>query len=207
MENKLTMYAAIAFVVIVLGGGVVGAVFMFGRGERMAVPVYPRPSATACTMEAKICPDGSAVGRTGPNCEFSPCPTSVTTSTTQPSFSFPTPKPIVSKYMVQPDDMQPKVGVLPGSFTCTASEGTVQKTINTRKYCVTSVAGVAAGTTYTTYTYVTERAKNLISLTFTIGQGTCANYDEPQKSVCTREQKAFNVDSYADKLVQTIELK
>ena len=27
-----------------------------------------------CTMEAKICPDGSAVGRTGPNCEFAVCP-------------------------------------------------------------------------------------------------------------------------------------
>jgi len=29
--------------------------------------------AQACTEEAKICPDGSAVGRTGPNCEFAPC--------------------------------------------------------------------------------------------------------------------------------------
>lgn len=28
----------------------------------------------ACTEEAMICPDGSAVGRTGPNCEFTPCP-------------------------------------------------------------------------------------------------------------------------------------
>ncbi len=28
----------------------------------------------ACTEEAKICPDGSAVGRQGPNCEFAPCP-------------------------------------------------------------------------------------------------------------------------------------
>jgi len=27
-----------------------------------------------CTQEAKICPDGSAVGRTGPNCEFTECP-------------------------------------------------------------------------------------------------------------------------------------
>jgi len=26
-----------------------------------------------CSMEAKICPDGSSVGRTGPNCEFAPC--------------------------------------------------------------------------------------------------------------------------------------
>lgn len=31
--------------------------------------------STSCTMDAKICPDGSSVGRTGPNCEFAPCPT------------------------------------------------------------------------------------------------------------------------------------
>ena len=28
----------------------------------------------ACTMDAKLCSDGSYVGRTGPNCEFAPCP-------------------------------------------------------------------------------------------------------------------------------------
>ena len=28
----------------------------------------------ACTQDVKLCPDGSAVGRTGPNCEFAPCP-------------------------------------------------------------------------------------------------------------------------------------
>jgi len=27
-----------------------------------------------CTMDAKECPDGSFVGRQGPDCEFSPCP-------------------------------------------------------------------------------------------------------------------------------------
>ena len=31
-------------------------------------------SRRACTQEAKICPDGSAVGKTGPNCEFAACP-------------------------------------------------------------------------------------------------------------------------------------
>ena len=31
-------------------------------------------SPKACTQEAKQCPDGSYVGRTGPNCEFSACP-------------------------------------------------------------------------------------------------------------------------------------
>lgn len=41
----------------------------------------------ACTQEAMLCPDGSAVGRTGPNCEFAACPT--------PSDSTPsTPEPI-----------------------------------------------------------------------------------------------------------------
>src|SRR3989344_8659709 len=34
------------------------------------------PPPVACTMEAKLCPDGSAVGRTGPKCEFAECPTS-----------------------------------------------------------------------------------------------------------------------------------
>ncbi len=34
----------------------------------------PPGGQVACTQEAKMCPDGSAVGRTGPNCEFAPCP-------------------------------------------------------------------------------------------------------------------------------------
>lgn len=34
----------------------------------------------ACTLEAKLCPDGSAVGRTGLNCAFAECPTSNTNS-------------------------------------------------------------------------------------------------------------------------------
>ncbi|MFH1229051.1 MAG: hypothetical protein V1678_01330 [Candidatus Aenigmatarchaeota archaeon] len=31
-------------------------------------------STVACTMEAKMCPDGSYVGRIAPSCEFAPCP-------------------------------------------------------------------------------------------------------------------------------------
>lgn len=32
------------------------------------------PSPVPCTEEAKICPDGTAVGRVGPDCEFEACP-------------------------------------------------------------------------------------------------------------------------------------
>jgi len=35
---------------------------------------YGIQKQASCTLEAKICPDGTAVGRTGPNCEFAPCP-------------------------------------------------------------------------------------------------------------------------------------
>lgn len=42
-------------------------------------------SGTACTMEAKACPDGSFVGRTGPNCEFAACPTPAAPTSTAPT--------------------------------------------------------------------------------------------------------------------------
>jgi len=35
---------------------------------------FSREGMVLCTMDAKICPDGSSVGRHGPNCEFAPCP-------------------------------------------------------------------------------------------------------------------------------------
>jgi hypothetical protein len=36
--------------------------------------ISPSSKPAACTQEAKLCPDGTSVGRTGPNCEFAPCP-------------------------------------------------------------------------------------------------------------------------------------
>lgn len=42
-------------------------VLLFFRFHKSIEPI-------SCTLEAKICPDGSAVGRTGPKCKFSPCP-------------------------------------------------------------------------------------------------------------------------------------
>lgn len=44
-----------------------------------------------CTQEAKLCSDGSYVGRTGPNCEFAPCPSSNTTKPIPAPISLPPP--------------------------------------------------------------------------------------------------------------------
>lgn len=49
-------------------------------------------SQPTCTLEAKICPDGSSVGRNGQNCEFSDCPTGTKTITEE---SAKTPIPAV----------------------------------------------------------------------------------------------------------------
>ncbi len=45
------------------------------------------PIGKGCTQEAKLCPDGSSVGRTGPNCEFAPCPQLTSTPTPIPNLS------------------------------------------------------------------------------------------------------------------------
>ncbi len=55
--------------------GIVGGAYYFGK----SLSKTPDKSK-ACTEEAKQCPDGSFVGRVGPNCEFKPCP-SVTPKT------------------------------------------------------------------------------------------------------------------------------
>ncbi len=41
----------------------------------------PKPIGQVCTLEAKICPDGSAVGRAGPECAFAACPNEAATPT------------------------------------------------------------------------------------------------------------------------------
>lgn len=46
--------------------------------DALEIPVViagkAKEPAIACTQEAKLCPDGTAVGRTGPKCEFALCP-------------------------------------------------------------------------------------------------------------------------------------
>jgi hypothetical protein len=61
-------------------------------------PATITPLPVACTQEAKICPDGSAVGRTGPNCEFASCPSIAPTPTLECTKDSDCPS---SKYMCQ----------------------------------------------------------------------------------------------------------
>lgn len=57
--------------------------FLVGIGVFLCIPLFIVAGFTIlrlshgnppCTMDAKMCPDGSVVGRTGPYCEFAACP-------------------------------------------------------------------------------------------------------------------------------------
>lgn len=58
-KHKIVLWLVFIFILLL------GIILSFG---------LPKNNGIACTMEAKLCPDGSAVGRTGPLCEFSKCP-------------------------------------------------------------------------------------------------------------------------------------
>lgn len=68
------------FVRFVIGGPEDDWICKNGQWVKHGAPSAPMPTEpcagepVACTMEAKLCPDGSYVGRTGPKCEFAPCP-------------------------------------------------------------------------------------------------------------------------------------
>lgn len=70
-KSSLPVIAILLIVILLVGGGVIYAVNRFTKPK-------------ICTMEAKICPDGSTVGRSGPSCEFAPCPTQGPTTTATP---------------------------------------------------------------------------------------------------------------------------
>lgn len=77
-------------ILLIIGGvalaGILGFVIwqlpsMINTGNTDTVNVVVNTNTIACTEEAKLCPDGTAVGRTGPNCAFAPCPGASTNTT------------------------------------------------------------------------------------------------------------------------------
>ena len=64
--------------------------FKFGMNYEKAMEDFNSPqivNSTACTTDAKLCPDGSSVGRVRPKCDFADCPIR---SSEQNNYSCPT---------------------------------------------------------------------------------------------------------------------
>lgn len=66
----------VLIVLVILLFALMGLFGAFNSASLPTIPNHPVPptDTVACTMEAKMCPDGSYVGRTGPHCEFAACP-------------------------------------------------------------------------------------------------------------------------------------
>ncbi|MDD5068332.1 MAG: hypothetical protein PHS53_02840 [Candidatus Pacebacteria bacterium] len=71
MKSPLTITILIFLIII-------GAVFLFWPKISGIPNPTPSPTSTEtgvfCTQDAKLCPDGSYVGRIAPSCEFAKCP-------------------------------------------------------------------------------------------------------------------------------------
>lgn len=174
----------------------------------------------ACTLEAKICPDGSTVGRVGPSCEFEACPSGTVESTsqwqtatnTEAEVSFRYPETLPTFY-IEAVDWPPQVQVLPEMFVCeeagevTDRAGkTESRTIDGTSFCVTTITEGAAGSVYDQYAYAYESGgQETTILTFSTRSSQCGNYDSDQENACELERTAFNLDELIGQIVETIE--
>ncbi len=85
-EEKRFEYLRFVMPLIAVAALLVGGFFVYQTSLH-----EESQNQVACTMEAMQCPDGSYVGRTGPNCEFAACPTGQTYTNNQYGFSLQLP--------------------------------------------------------------------------------------------------------------------
>jgi hypothetical protein len=108
-------------------------------------------------------------------------------------------------------DWPPQAQVIEGPLSCIEAGGEMERagrtetrTIDGRTYCVTTLVEGAAGSTYTQYAYATARGNKVMILTFSTRMPQCANYPDPERGTCEREQNGFELDALVDRIFQTI---
>ena len=164
-----------------------------------------------CTEEARLCPDGSYVGRTGPNCEFAACPSGQTNDwkTIQSNgIEYQYPETLVTTY-IHAQEWPPRVTSATGTFTCPADTSTsspariTREVINGRTYCMSLESEGAAGSVYSTYAFTTSKDDKLVTVSFTLRAPNCANYDDPQRVACESERASFNINDIIDRIIKS----
>lgn len=185
------VFLVLFFVVAVFGVVLFGQVF-----PSKSVMQLPPNRIVQCTMEAKVCPDGTSVGRSGPSCEFAPCPTTPTPAQNP----LPDADDELQTTYIHGQEWPPKTEVTDVKFSC--KEKLVQ--ISNQDYCKQIETEGAAGSIYETYTYTTTFENNkTLKASFTLRKSQCGNFDEPQKKECEKERAAFDIDSLVHKYLQT----
>lgn len=189
------------------------ALLVVGVGIVVGVQLFKeRPQEIACTLEAKLCPDGSAVGRTGPRCEFAPCPAEglKTFRDEKTGITFQYPERLPTTYITA-FDWPPKVAILNEPFACTEAGSpearagrTEERLVDDRIYCVTTIVEGAAGSVYTQYAYAFSYDDSTLIFTFSTRGVQCGNYDETERLVCEREREVFDLDFIIDRIAKSL---
>ncbi len=170
----------------------------------------------ACTLEAKICPDGSAVGRVAPSCEFAPCPVPennpllLETQDVRSGVYFMYLKALPTFYS-EAQDWPPQLAVTDGPFACTeagdvharAGKTSLQK-LGGKEYCVTEMTEGAAGSVYTQYAYAFPYNDDVAIFTFSMRSVQCGNYDEVQGQACEEDQANLDLLSIVDQMAVSL---
>lgn len=92
----------------------------------------------ACTMEAKMCPDGSYVGRSGPKCEFTACPEEVVSTEAEA-------RAIAEKYCIKGGEALSLGAYLPDTGNWRFEANLNAKYDNCSAYCIADTKAKAAG--------------------------------------------------------------
>jgi len=110
-------------VVLLLSAGMLGGGFFiyqkYSGSSSSDLIIIPSatPQQKACTLEAKLCPDGSSVGRSGPNCEFSSCPSQESTPSADVSTWKIYDNPQMGFTFMYPNNWDTKILPNPGPLT------------------------------------------------------------------------------------------
>jgi len=106
----------------------------------------------------------------------------------------------------------PKVTITKGTFVCKETPvteqnkinpkgTTVKKIISGREYCITTASEGAAGSTFTTYSYIAKIEQKFAKVSFILRAIECMNYDDPKQTECLKERESFNPDTLVDNLI------
>ena len=132
--------------------------------------------------------------------------------TTLQGLQFSYPEELGTQY-VHAQEWPPLVEQVVNVFSCeegdiTAADGPLKSAslheIEGKAYCVTLFSEGAAGSTYTTYEYSTQQEERVVRIVFTLRTPQCVNYDEPERTACTAEQRAFNIDELVHQIAASI---
>jgi|GEM_PF-2146146 hypothetical protein len=110
---------------------------------------------------------------------------------------------------VSMQDWPPTVSARVGTIACERSDmhpftETYTFSVDGNDGCMSITREGAAGSTYASYVYATQRDTRVVTIAFTVRMPQCMHYDEPARGDCTAAQAAFDADSLVVDIVRTI---